>query len=466
MVLSSTPADGAQGVPRSGNVSAAFSEVMDPTTFTTSTFTLTSVATAIPVQGAVAYRDSTAFFSPTAPLASDSTYTATITTGAKSAAGIALAAKRDWRITTGQALVSPLPVDLGTAGNFAILSKSGISTVPTSAITGDIGVSPIAATAITGFSLTLDASGVFSTSSQVTGKAYAASYVAPTPANLTAAVSAMEGAFTNAAGRAPDFIGVGSGNIGGMNLGPGVYKWSSGLLIPTDVTLTGSATDVWIFQIAQNLTMSSGTKVVLAGGALPKNVFWQVSGLVDIGTTAHFGGVILCQTGITLHTGATINGRLLAQTAVVLQGSAVTEPLTPATAVTITPSQPISGSPITFTSPVTFTAVGSGSLDASSNPAPASAYQYQFWVYWNDTVGWTMMQDYGVGSSYILIASTGVNYGIGVDVRTGPYVLWDTYNAIDFFDIIAGPTRDPGLRISEPKAQKTRPKFMGSAGNR
>jgi hypothetical protein len=99
-----------------------------------------------------------------------------------------------------------------------------------------------------------------------------------------------------------------------------------GLLIPTDITLTGSATDVWIFQIAQNLTMSSGTKIILAGGAQPKNIVWQVAGLVDLGTTAHCEGVVLTQTSVTLRTGASINGRLLAQTAVNLDGSSVVEP--------------------------------------------------------------------------------------------------------------------------------------------
>jgi hypothetical protein len=111
-----------------------------------------------------------------------------------------------------------------------------------------------------------------------------------------------------------------------MTLAPGVYKWSSGLLIPTDVTLTGSATDVWIFQVAQDLTVDSAVNVTLAGGALAKNVFWQVAGAVDIGTTAHMEGIVMCQTAITLHTGASINGRLLAQTAVILDQNAVTQP--------------------------------------------------------------------------------------------------------------------------------------------
>ena len=224
------------------------------------------------------------------------------------------------------AAATVLPVNLGTAGNYAILAKSGISTVPTSAVTGNLGVGPAAATYITGFSLTADSTNVFSTSQQVIGKVYAADYAPPTPSDLTMAVGDMELAFTDAAGRAPGVTELGAGNIGGMTLAPGVYKWGTGLLIPTNVTLTGSATEVWIFQIAQDLTMSSAANVLLAGGALPKNVFWQVAGLVDLGTTAHCEGVILTQTSVTLRTGASINGRLLAQAAVNIDGSAVVEP--------------------------------------------------------------------------------------------------------------------------------------------
>ena len=221
---------------------------------------------------------------------------------------------------------STLAVKLGTAGRYVILAKSGISTVPTSAVTGDLGVSPAAATYITGFSLTADPTNVFSTSPQVTGSVFASDYTAPTPSNLTTSISDMELAFTDAAGRAPNVTELGAGNIGGMTLTAGVYKWGTGLLIPTSVTLTGNATDVWIFQIAQDLTVSSATNIVLAGGAVAKNVFWQVAGLADLGTTSHFEGVLLSQTSISLHTGASIKGRLLAQTAVSIDGSAVVQP--------------------------------------------------------------------------------------------------------------------------------------------
>jgi hypothetical protein len=208
------------------------------------------------------------------------------------------------------------PVALGSAGNYVVLAKSGIDTVPPSVITGNLGLSPAAASLITGFSLVADATNVFSTSPQVTGKIYASNYAVPTPSNLTTAIGDMQLAFTNAAGRTPTVTELGAGNIGGMTLAPGVYKWGTGLLIPTNVTLSGSATDVWIFQIAQTLTVSSAVRVTLAGGALPRNIFWQVSGLVDLGTTSHLEGVILGQTSITLRTGASVNGKLLAQTAV------------------------------------------------------------------------------------------------------------------------------------------------------
>lgn len=217
-------------------------------------------------------------------------------------------------------------VDLGESGGFVILAKSGVSTVPTSDVTGDIGISPAAGSLITGFDLIADASNEFSTSSQVTGQIYASDQTAPTPSNLTTAVSDMETAFTDAAGRAADVTELGAGDIGGMTLEAGVYKWGTGLLIPTSVTLSGSSTDKWIFQIAQDLTMASATNIVLAGGARPENITWQVSGRVEIGTTAHFQGIVLSQTAIILQTGAVVDGRLLAQTAVDIDGATVSAP--------------------------------------------------------------------------------------------------------------------------------------------
>ena len=221
----------------------------------------------------------------------------------------------------------PAAVNLGTAGNFVILAKTGISTTGVTSVVGDIGVSPAAATFITGFGLTLPAASAFSTSALVTGKVYAPGYADPTPTNMTTAVSNMETAYTDGAGRSLSAIPeLGAGNIGGMTLAPGLYKWGTGLTIPTDVTLSGSANDVWIFTIAQNLDISSATQVRLSGGAQASNIFWVVAGQTTLGTTSVFNGNILDQTAIALNTGAILNGRALAQTAVTLQANAVTIP--------------------------------------------------------------------------------------------------------------------------------------------
>jgi hypothetical protein len=221
----------------------------------------------------------------------------------------------------------PAAVNLGSAINYVVLAKSAISNVPTSSVTGDLGLSPAAASFITGFSLTLPAASPYATSSQVTGQVFAADYATPTPTNLTTAVGAMQTAYTDAAGRVtPDFLELNTGAIGGLTLPRGLYKWTNTVTIGSDVTLNGSATDVWIFQVAGGVTQASGTQVNLTGGALAKNVFWQVAGAVSIGTTAHMEGIILGQTSITLGTGATANGRLLAQTAVSLAGNTMVKP--------------------------------------------------------------------------------------------------------------------------------------------
>ncbi|HET7680739.1 MAG TPA: ice-binding family protein [Xanthobacteraceae bacterium] len=217
------------------------------------------------------------------------------------------------------------PVDLGSAGNFVILSKAGISSTGSTAIVGNIGVSPIASTAITGFGLTRSANGRFATSSKVTGKVYAADFKAPTPSMLTTAVMDMQTAYNDAAGRKnPTATELGSGNIGGRTIRPGLYKWSSGVIIPTSVTLSGNENSVWIFQIAGTLNISSGKRIILTGGARAKNVFWQVAGKTTVGTTAVFNGNILGKTAIVFMTGAKFNGKALAQTAVTLDANPVT----------------------------------------------------------------------------------------------------------------------------------------------
>jgi hypothetical protein len=217
--------------------------------------------------------------------------------------------------------IGPVPVYLGNAGTFAILSSTGITDVYASPIVGDVGTSPI-----TGAALLL-------TCGEVSGKVFTVDAAGPLPctttdpALLTAAVGDMGFAYDDAAGRlGPDFTELGAGEIGGLTLAPGLYKWGTGLLITNDVTLSGGPNDVWIFQVAGTLNQASATRVTLAGGARAKNIFWQVAGAVTIGTTAHFEGVVLAKTLIAVNTGASVTGRLLAQTAVTLQMNAVSQP--------------------------------------------------------------------------------------------------------------------------------------------
>jgi hypothetical protein len=258
----------------------------------------------------------------------------------------------------------PATVDLlsVSTNNFVILSKTGITDVPKSIITGNIGTSPITGAAI----------GV--TCAEVTGIIYSVNAAGPLPCRvtnarlLTAAVRDMQTAYTNAAGRTnPTATELGAGNIGGMTLAPGLYKWSTGLTIPTDVTLSGGANDVWIFQVAQTLNISSATKVVLAGGAQAKNIFWVVAGQTTIGTTAVFNGNILDQTAIVLNTGAKLNGRALAQTAVTLDSNAVIAPTSAAS----TPESP--AVPATSAAPTSKTTVPATSTTAA-DPATATTH--------------------------------------------------------------------------------------------
>src|SRR5471030_1465891 len=221
---------------------------------------------------------------------------------------------------TGSA-ASPTPVNLGKAGTFAILTKTGITDVPTSAVKGDVGTSPITGAAI------------LLTCTEVTGTVYSVDPSGPMPCRVTdatllsAAVGDMDFAYTDAAGRvSPNFIELGAGEIGGLTLAPGLYKWGTDVSISKDVTLSGGPSDIWIFQVAGRLHEANAKRITLAGGALAKNIFWQVAGAVTIGTTAHFEGIILAKTMIAVNTGATVNGRLLAQTAVTLQMDAITQP--------------------------------------------------------------------------------------------------------------------------------------------
>jgi hypothetical protein len=221
----------------------------------------------------------------------------------------------------------PPTVDLGTAGNFTILASAGISTVAPSSITGDIGVSPITATAMTGFELASADDGTASTSSQVTaGKAYGANYIVPTPARLGVVVLDMGIAYTAAAARVncnATRINLGSGLIGGESLTPGIYTFGSGVTINSNVTIKGTATDTFIIQMTGNLMLAENTSVILEGGAKANNIFWQIAGNVKVKANAYMKGILLVKTDVLFQAGSTLNGRVLAQTACVLQKATI-----------------------------------------------------------------------------------------------------------------------------------------------
>lgn len=325
-VLSSVPADGALGVALGGTIRATFSEAMDPTTLTTATFTLTERSSAALIAGTVLYADSTVVFRPAADLVRGVTYTATITTEANSETGIALAMEYSWSFT-GDRVDGPggAPVNLRTAGRYAVLAAAGISGTGAT-VTGDLGITPFGASSITGFSLDADLSTQFSTSGQVIGRIYAADYGAPTPTLLETAMDDLRLAYAEAIGRTAGLTGLGDGNLGGLTIEPGVYRWIGDVTVPLNVTLTGTATDVWIFQIAGTLDVTASRDIILTGGALPKNVFWQVGGAVTVGAMAKFEGVVLGATAFTSGAGTSIRGRVFSQTAATITGSAILQP--------------------------------------------------------------------------------------------------------------------------------------------
>jgi hypothetical protein len=217
-------------------------------------------------------------------------------------------------------------VNLGTAGNYAILAQTGITTLGTTAIIGDIAVSPIAATAMTGFGFTLDAALAFSSSPIITGKAFASDYGGTTPAVLTVAVADMGTAYTDAAGRTnanAAKINKNGGLLDEVTLTPGVWTFTTDVSLTGNIYFNGNANDIFIIQIASNLVQAANYEVILQGGAQAKNIFWQVAGFVSVGAGAHMEGILLVKTATTFITGSTLNGRVLTQTACNLQAAVI-----------------------------------------------------------------------------------------------------------------------------------------------
>jgi len=313
-VLSTDPASNATNVALDKIISATFSEAMDQSTITGTTFTLKQGATT--VSGNVNYAGSTATFTPTSKLLSGNTYTATITIGAKNVASTPLGSNYVWTFTT-KAPSGPAFVDLKTAGRFGIIAATAVSNnAGFSKINDlDVGISPGVRTGITGFPPAII----------VNGASYASDDVAPvgTAAMLTQAKLDLTAAYLFAEGATTPAPATVAGDQGGKTLAPGIYKSNSTLLIQNgDLTLDaqGDVNAVWIFQIASGFTTvgGAGGNVILTGGAQAKNIFWQTGSSATIGDNTSFKGNILALTSITMNSGAKVVGRMLVQNGAVV----------------------------------------------------------------------------------------------------------------------------------------------------
>ncbi len=209
------------------------------------------------------------------------------------------------------AMAAQAPIDLGSASRFAVLAASEITSVPSSDIWGDVGLSPAARSKITGL-----------TPAEVVGSILAADDGGAVAVMLTDAQGDLTTAFNDAAGRTPvptgPFLNPGGANLGGLTLAPGLYKFTGDALISgSDVTLAGTASDVWIFQIASALTVANDIHVVLAGEAQADNIYWQVGTSATLGTSVIFKGTIMADQSISFNTLARLDGRALARIAAV-----------------------------------------------------------------------------------------------------------------------------------------------------
>jgi len=284
---------------------------------------------------------------------------------------------------TGTALAAgPAAVNLLSAANFVVISETGITNTGshTSVITGNIGSSPITAASMDGVFCSEITGTIYGVDAAYTGSGVTTCFsgTAGSKTLIDNAVLDMGTAYTNAAGRpTPDGTELYAGNLGGRTFAPGLYKWSTDVTIPTSVTLSGGPNDVWIFQIAGNLTVASagsvpsGIKVILAGGAQASNVFWQVGGVTGatLGTYSTFNGTILAAKQVILQTGAVLNGRALAQTQAVLDANTIGVPAATVAATLHVITVVNNGSSGTATPSSFMLHVKSSGTDVSGSPA-------------------------------------------------------------------------------------------------
>lgn len=234
----------------------------------------------------------------------------------------------------GMVSAAQLPINLGEAGHFVILSEAQITDLgdaSTSLITGDIGVHPAAGTFIQDVSSSTVTGIIYDNNAGYTGGFDSnTTDLVTDPVLLGLAIFDMDAARLDAQGRITNDVTLDTNelDIGILSpttptFKPGLHTWSTGVTITDSITLNGEGdtNSVFIFQIAQTLTVNNGAIITLTNGAQAKNIFWVVSGATTLGTTSVFEGTILGVTGISTLADSTVHGRLLAQTAITLDGT-------------------------------------------------------------------------------------------------------------------------------------------------
>ncbi len=330
-----TPADNQKDVSVNRGVSALFSEALDPNSLNSDSF-IVKTTDNVRAAGVITYANQLVTFVPTGYLKETTEYQATLSTDIQDLAGLSLATPYSWSFTTGIIVAKgPAPVVLRTAEDFTILAKAGITNtgLHLTQITGNIGASPISPAFMDDvYCIEMIGTdsliyGVNSFYSGGTGGTECSRGDALAKTKVDVAILDLGVAYTDAAGRAsPDYSEFGAGILGGQTLEPGLYKWGTNVVINDDITLDGTHKDVWIFQIAGNMALSGKKHVLLTGGALAKNVFWQLTENVALGENAHLAGVVLAKTHIALWPSASVDGRLFSQTQVTLQDNIITPP--------------------------------------------------------------------------------------------------------------------------------------------